>query len=527
MDSGELEREKGITIESKVTSFMYKDYLINIVDTPGHQDFGGEVERVLSMVDGVLLLVCATEGTMRQTKYVMEKAYSHGLKLTLVVNKVDRSSTRIDEVEEEVLELLFDLNVDESYLEYKTFYSSAKLFAGFNDIQEVKEFIKDNKGKDINDMAVDPTSNKGMGKILDYLIENITPPKCIGTFEETPKMLISQIEHDILFGKIVRGKIESGHIKIGDQLASYNSKRKLIERSKITKIFKSNGLYREEIQEAYAGDIVGISGFGKTGITDTISSAKEPFSINSPEIDKPMVCIEIIPNNSPGSGKAEGSKLAFSDIKARIQKETERDLALAMKVEGSTKVLLFGRGELHIGVVLEKMRREGYEIMATCPKITMKMINGVKMEPIEHLELICDLKYVSLVLDLLMSRQANILDQKPTGEEDYQQITCEIPTRGMLGLKMILQSESDNTITFEHNFLKWEEHKGGMEKKQKNSLISSCDGTATAYAINGLEKFGMFYVKPGQKIYTGQVVGISTDKEHNICLLYTSPSPRD
>ena len=516
MDSGELEREKGITIESKVTSFMHGEYLINIVDTPGHQDFGGEVERVLSMVDGVLLLVCATEGTMRQTRYVLEKAHSHGLKPTLVVNKVDRPSARIDEVEEEILELFFDLNVDESYLEYKTFYSSAKLFASFNTMDEVKEFVHQSKGKALDEMMVNPASEQGMGKILDYLIQNIQPPKCIGSLEDSPKMLISQIEHDVLFGKIVRGKLEAGHIKIGDQLASFNPKKKLIEKSKITKIFKSNGLYREEIAEAFAGDIIGIAGFPKTGITDTISALKEPFSIESPSIDRPLVCVEVIPNNSPGCGKTEGSRLAFSDIKSRIQKETERDLALGMKTEGSTKILLFGRGELHIGVVLEKMRREGFEIMVSCPKISMKMENNVKMEPIESLQIVADLKYVSMILDLLMSRQANILDQVATGENDDQKIICEIPTRGLLGLKMILQSESDNTISIDHHFLRWEEHKGGMEKKQKSSLIASSDGVATAYAINGMEKFGSFYIKPGQKIYTGQVVGISNDRELSI-----------
>jgi GTP-binding protein len=519
MDSGELEIEKGITIESKVTSLMYGDHLINIVDTPGHQDFGGEVERVLSMVDGVLLLVCATEGTMRQTKYVLEKASSHGLKPIVIINKVDRPSARIEEVEEEILELFFDLNVKEEYLDYKTFYSSAKLFASFETQDEVNEFVKSNKGKTADESTVDPTSELGMGKILNYLIDQIESPKLIGNQEDKPKMLISQIEHDQLFGKIIRGKLESGKVSLGDTLASYNSNKKLVEKSKIHKIFKSNGLYREELTEAYPGDIISLAGFGKTGITDTISTDKDPFVIQSPVIDRPMVCVEVMPNNSPLSGKTEGAKLGFNDIKARIQKETERDLALNMKVEGSSKILLFGRGELHIGVILEKMRREGYELMVSCPKITMKMENGEKMEPIETLSIECELKHVSLILDMLMARQANIQDQVTVEDSELQRIIADIPTRGLIGLKLILQGETGNSISMEHSFLGWEEHRGEIEKKQKNSLIASHDGSATAYGIHGLEKFGIMFVKPTQKIYMGQIIGISNEKEHviNVC----------
>ena len=327
MDSGELEIEKGITIESKVTSLSYLDHMINIVDTPGHQDFGGEVERVLSMVDGVVLLVCATEGTMRQTKYVLEKASAYNLKPVVVINKVDRPSARIEEVEEEILELFFDLNVNEEHLEYKTFYTSAKLFASFENLEQVSEFIKNNRNKSAEEMMVDPTSDLGMKRILNYIIDNIQSPELIGDQTQSSKMLVSQIEHDQVFGKIIRGKLGSGRVQIGDTLSAYNFNKKFVEKSKITKIFKSNGLYREELTEAFAGDVISLSGFGKAGITDTLSS-EGPFVIESPQIDRPMVCVEVLPNNSPLSGKVEGAKMAFSEIRARLQRGNRTRLGI-------------------------------------------------------------------------------------------------------------------------------------------------------------------------------------------------------
>ena len=521
MDSGDLEKEKGITIESKVISLQHNNHIINIVDTPGHQDFGGEVERVLSMVDGVLLVVCATEGVMRQTQYVLQKASGYNLKPVIVVNKVDRPSARIEEVEEEILELFFDLNVDETLLDYKTFYSSAKLFAAFENFEDVQQFVQSGKDKAAEDLMVDPQSEQGMTKILDYVIDNFNAPKLLGTTEESPKMLVSQIEYDQVFGKLIRGKLESGRVQVGDVLTSYDSNRKFREKSKIGKIFKNNGLYREELTEAFAGDIVSLSGFSKSGITDTLSSDKEPFAIESPQIDRPMVCVEVYVNTSPYSGQTQGARMSFNEIKTRLQRETERDLALRMEIVGASKILLFGRGELHIGVVLEKMRREGFELMVSCPKITMRKVNDVKLEPIENLIIDCDLSHVSLIIDMLMARQAIITDQVGLEEEegDRQRITANIPTRGLIGLKVILQTETNNRVLLEHSFWEWQEHRGPIEKKQKNMLIAAHDGDATAYGIYKLEKFGTFFVKPGHKIYMGQIIGVSTDREQviNVC----------
>lgn len=513
MDSGELEREKGITIESKVTSIKYQDHMINIVDTPGHQDFGGEVERVLTMVDGVILVVCATEGIMKQTRYVAKKAMALGLKPVLVINKVDRETARIDEVEEEILELMFDLSVEEDLSEYKTFYSSAKMFASFETLDEVEAFVKRNVGKTGEDLMVDPTSDMGMSKILDYLIGNISVPNLLGNSEDPVKMLISQIDHDKIFGRIIRGKISSGTLLVGDSLNAYNFKKKLVEKGKISKIFKSNGVSRSEMEQAKAGDIVGITGFGKAGITDTLTNMKGSFCISGPEIDQPTVCVEVLPNNSPLSGQNSEAKMGFTEIKNRLLYEAERDLAMKVQVEGSTKVLLFGRGDLHIGVILEKMRREGFEMMVSCPKITMRMEKGVKVEPIEHLTIECDLKHVSLALDLLMGRKADVTDQQATGEGDRQIIYAEIPARGLLGFKMIMESETNNSVNIQHSFLRWEPHKGTIDKKSKNLLIASHDGSTTAYSINNLEKFGLFFVKPGMKVYEGQIIGLSNDKE--------------
>lgn len=516
MDNNELEQEKGITIVSKVTSVKHKEHIINIVDTPGHQDFGGEVERVLSMVDGVLLLVCATEGTMRQTKYVLQKAIQNNLKPIVIINKVDRDSARIDEVEEEILELFFDMNMDEEFINFKTFFSSAKLYASFNNIDEVNHFIKSNKGKSIEEMMVNPQSENGMVKILDYILENVSTPALIGPSTEKPKLLISQIEHDILFGKIIRGKIESGTIKVGDTLACYNKNTKLVEKSKVFKMFKNNGLEREEIVEGFAGDIVSISGFTKAKITNTLCSVDEPFSISSPDIDKPLLCVEVMVNNGPLSGQNIEAKMSFNDLYNRLKDESEKDLALEIQKIGSTKILVFGRGELHIGVIMEKMRREGYEMLISAPKVTMKMNKKTKMEPIEHVKIECELNHVALILDRLMNRKANIEDQISADDGERQILIADIPSRGLLGLKMDLQSMTQNTVSVQNWFKDWEEHRGTIEKKRKNSIVASHDGVATGYAIYGLEKFGNFFIKPGQKIYKGQVVGISHDKEENV-----------
>ena len=516
MDSGELEQEKGITIVSKVTSLTYKGHKINIVDTPGHQDFGGEVERVLSMVDGVLLLVCATEGAMRQTKYVLEKAAQNKLKPIVVINKVDRDSARIEEVEEEILELFFDMEMDEAMMEYKTFFTSAKLFAGFNNTNEVAQFIAKNRGKKIDEMIVDPQSEEGMSKILDYIISDVSQPKTIGDSSGKTKMLISQIEHDKIYGKIIRGKLEAGSLNIGDKLYSYDSNKKLVESSKVLKLFTTNGVSRGEITTATVGDIISIAGFPKSRITDTITAEKKAMTISSPSIDRPMVCVEVFVNTGPLSGEVPGSKLAFNDIMNKIKEETEKDLALEMRVIGSSKILLFGRGELHIGVVLEKMRRENFEFLVSCPKVIMKVTDDVKYEPIENVVIECDLQHVSMVLDRLMNRKANIEDQENVGDTDRQRVTADIPARGLLGLKLDLQSETNNTATIQHSFKAWEEHRGLIVKKRKNSIVSSSDGKVTGYAIYGLEKFGIFMVKPGNKVYKGQVVGLSNEYEENV-----------
>lgn len=516
MDSGELEIEKGITINSKVTSIDFKGNSINLVDTPGHQDFGGEVERVLSMVDGVLMLVCANEGVKRQTKYVLGKAIELGIKPIVVINKVDRESARVDEVEDEVLELFFDMGLDDEMMDYKTFYTSAKLMAGFENMEDVKKFTRGNKGKPIESCIVDPTGSNGLSKILDYVVGNVSKPKLIDETCSKPKMLVSQIEYDQIYGKLVRGKVSAGQISPGDKLTSFDRDGKKNESGKVMKLFKNNGKQRVEIQKAVAGDIVTIAGMPKTKITDTVSAENVKYVISSPEIDKPLVCIEVFANNSPLSGKTVDGKFAFIDIKNRIIEETERDLALEMRQVNSEKLLLIGRGELHLGVLLEKMRREGYEMMISCPKVGMKMDGKHKIEPIENITVECDLKNVAAVMDQIMSRKGDIFDQVETGEGDRQRIEAEIPARGLLGLKMDLTNQTNGEIKITNSFKKWEKHRGPIERKRKEMIIASHDGTATAYSICNFEKFGSFFIKPGQPIYAGQVIGISNLGEENV-----------
>ena len=516
MDSGALEIEKGITINSKVTYIDYKGHSINLVDTPGHQDFGGEVERVLSMVDGVLMLVCANEGVKRQTKYVLGKAVELGIKPIVVINKVDRESSRVDEVEDEVLELFFDMGLEESLMDYKTFYTSAKLMAAFDDLKKVGEFTRQNKSKAVEDCVVDPAGPDGLSKILDYVVSNVTRPKLIDDECVKPKLLVSQIEHDIIYGKLIRGKLSAGQILPSDKLSSFDRDGVKMETGKVLKLFKNNGKQRVEIDRAVAGDIVTIAGMGKTRITNTVSAENVKYTIDCPDIDKPLVCIEVFANSSPLSGKTFNGKFAFIEIKNRIIEETERDLALEMKTVDSEKLLLIGRGELHLGVLLENMRREGFEMMVSCPKVAMKMQGKHKMEPIENVTVECDLKNVAAVMDHLMSRKGEIFDQVETGEGDRQRIEAEVPARGLLGLKMDLANQTNGEIAVQNSFKHWERHKGVIKRKRKEMIVASHDGTATPYSIYNLEKFGSFMVRPGHQIYAGQVVGISHAGEENV-----------
>lgn len=497
MDKQQLEKEKGITISSKITSLNYKDHTINIVDTPGHQDFGGEVERVLSMVDGVLLLVCGSEGTKRQTRYVLEKAILNKLKPIVVVNKVDRESTDIEKVEDSIINLICDMDVSEEYLEYKTLYSSAKQGWVIDDIEDLgkKERYRD------------------MSFVLDQIIEEFESPVSCG--EKEFSMLVSQIDRDKHFGKIVIGKVVSGFAKVNDVFKIQNQNGDVVGEGKIARILKKRGVDDYEINEAIQGDLIGLNGFEKACLTDIITSSDKIVKIDCPKIDPPLLSVDILPNNSPFAGGDPSNKIALYAIKQRIEEECERDGALQFKEGLGNTIRIFARGDLHISILLEKMRREGYELQATSPTILYKTINGKKHEPIELIKVQIHFDKVSQIMDKIMKRLGNIRENININE-NYQLIEADIPSRGLLGFQMEVMAETKNDAKITTEFLNYELHRGRLDLKPKNMLISSATGKVTTYGMKDLERFGSFFVKPGHEVYKGQILGISHEFEMEI-----------
>ena len=500
MDSEELEKEKGITIIAKVTTLKYKEYTINIVDTPGHQDFGGEVERVLSMVDGVILLVCATEGTMRQTRFVLQKAIDHKLKPMVIINKVDRDTANVNDVENSIFDLFCSFNIPESYLEYETLYGSAK-----------HGFITDNK----NDIA-DKSKHKTMTMILDKIIENFTSPKTLETSEtyQTFNMQVNQLERDNIHGLLLRGKIDSGYAEIGSTVKVFDTDKNLISTEQISRIFKSVGKIRTEQERAIAGDIVTIAGVSKAKLTNLITSSNSPKDIHAPSIEPPLMSIDIIPNNSPFAGTNGSKKMSLYDIRIRLEEETEKDLALKIECFNN-KIKLLGRGDLHLGVILEKMRREGYEFQTSCPTIECKEEKGELLEPLEEIIIEIKFNYISSVLEKVMSRNGTMLDSTNLSN-DYQRLKINLCSRAAIGLHSELISETNNDVKFESNLIGYQPFDKNLKKARKNMLISCAEGKVTSYAMRDLERFGVYFIKPGTRVYKGQVVGISKDLEMEI-----------
>lgn len=501
MDSNELEQEKGITIVAKSTSVLYKDYKINIIDTPGHQDFGGEVERVLSMVDSVLLVVCSSEGTMKQTKFVLKKAIMHGLKPIVVINKVDRPSSRIDEVENDIFDLFCSETDDDKFLSYVTLYTSAK-----------KGFVVDNKA-----FANDLSKHQPMTLILDKIIESLPSPQIDDplTSHNVFKLLATQMERDVISGNLIRGKIYSGFVEPGSTLRVYDVNKTLIQTGIVSKMFINLGIERLEIRRAVAGDIVTLAGFEKARLTHSFTSLDVPFSIDCPKLDPPLMTIELIPNNSPFAGQNGAKKMSLFDLRTRLEEEAERDLALQIKSNTGNKVVILGRGDLHIGILLERMRREGYEFQITSPTIVLKQENGVTLEPQELITIDVKFTFMSILMEKVLNRNA-ILKDSVNLPDDYQRIIVELSSRAAIGFNSELISETNNDVKYESTFIGYKEYDKIFKKVRRNVLLASSTGKVTSYGMRDLERFGTFFIKPGNMIYKGQVIAISKDLEMEI-----------
>lgn len=493
LDNNDLERERGITILAKNVSVVYKGVKINIIDTPGHSDFGGEVERVLNMADGVILLVDAFEGCMPQTRFVLQKALEMGKKPIVVVNKVDKPNCRPDEVQEEVFDLMCALNASEDQLDFRTIFGSAK--QGWMSTDWKK-----------------PTDN--ITPLLDTILEVIPAPRVV---EGTPQMLISSLEYSPYVGRIAVGRITRGTLRTGMNV-SLCKRYDIIEKSKIKQMMVFDGLGKKNVDEVVCGDICSVVGIDGFEIGDTIADFENPEALPPIAIDEPTMCMLFTINNSPFFGK-DGKYVTSRHIKDRLDKELEKNLALRVKPGvNADSFMVYGRGVLHLSVLIETMRREGFELQVGQPKVLDKTIGGQRCEPIEELSIEVPEEFVGTAIELSTRRKGALIHMETRGDRTL--LEFEIPTRGLMGLRSNLLTATQGEAVVAHRFKDYQPYKGDIENRTNGSLVSLETGEAIAYSMNKLLDRGKFFVAPGEEIYGGMVVGEHTrdrDLNVNIC----------
>ena len=493
LDNNDLERERGITILAKNVSVIYKGVKINIIDTPGHSDFGGEVERVLNMADGVLLLVDAFEGCMPQTRFVLQKALQMGKKPIVVVNKVDKPNCRPDEVQEEVFDLMCNLDASDDQLDFTTVYGSAK--QGW--------------------MSLDwKQQTSDITPLLDTILEVIPAPEYI---EGTPQLLVSSLEYSPYVGRIAVGRITRGSLKTGQQV-SLCKRYDIVQKQKIKQLMVFEGLGKSNIDEVECGDICAVVGIDGFEIGDTIADYEKPEALEPIAIDEPTMSMLFTINNSPFFGK-DGKFVTSRHLKERLEKELEKNLALRVK-PGLTadSFVVYGRGVLHLSVLIETMRREGFELQVGQPKVLDKTIGGQRCEPIEELSIEVPEEFVGAAIEISTRRKGALVHMEPRGDRTL--LEFEIPTRGLIGLRSNLLTASQGEAIVAHRFKEYQPYKGDIEHRNNGSLVSLETGQAIAYSMNKLLDRGRFFVEPGEDIYAGQVLGEHTrerDLNINIC----------
>ncbi len=493
LDNNDLERERGITILAKNVSVIYKGVKINIIDTPGHSDFGGEVERVLNMADGVLLLVDAFEGCMPQTRFVLQKAIQMGKKPIVVINKVDKPNCRPDEVQEEVFDLMFNLNATEEQLDFVTVYGSAK--QGWMSLDWKK-----------------PTTD--ITPLLDTILEVIPAPPVV---EGTPQLLISSLEYSPYVGRIAVGRITRGTLKTGQNI-SLCKRYDVVQKQKVKQLMVFEGLGKSNVDEVQCGDICAVVGIDGFEIGDTIADFEKPEALEPIAVDEPTMSMLFTINNSPFFGK-DGKFVTSRHLKERLEKELEKNLALRVK-PGLTadSFVVYGRGVLHLSVLIETMRREGFELQVGQPKVLDKTIGGQRCEPIEDLSIEVPEEFVGAAIEIATRRKGALVRMEPRGDRTL--LEFEIPTRGLIGLRSNLLTASQGEAIVAHRFKEYQPYKGEIEHRNNGSLVSIETGQAIAYSMNKLLDRGRFFVEPGEEIYAGQVVGEHTrerDLNINIC----------
>ena len=495
MDSGDIEKERGITILSKNTSVMYNGIKINIVDTPGHADFGGEVERVLKMVDGVLLLVDAFEGPMPQTREVLKKSLALNLKPIVVINKIDRPGADPLKVVDKVLELFIELNANDEQLDFPVVYASAK-----NGIAKMN--------------LTDESDN--VTCIFDTIIKNINPPAC--EQDGTMQLLVSNIDYDDYLGRLAVGRVERGTIKVGQSVAICKKDDKIAQ-GKIAKLFTYQGLKRTEVEEVGAGDIVCISGISDINIGETVCDVNNPEKIDFVDIDEPTVSMTFSVNNGPLAGK-EGQFVTSRHIRDRLFKELERNVSLRVKeTDTPDSFEVCGRGELHLSVLIETMRREGFELLVSRPKVIFKEIDGVKCEPMERLVVNVPDDCIGNVIEKLGRRKAEMINMEPA-EAGHTKVEFKIPARGLIGYRTEFLTDTKGEGTMNHIFDAYEPYKGEIQARTRGVLVAFEPGTSITYGLYNAQERGELLIGAGVEVYEGMIVGINSRNEDisiNVC----------
>ena len=495
MDSGSIEKERGITILAKNTGILYKNYRINIVDTPGHADFGGEVERTLQMVEGFLLLVDAAEGVLPGTRFVLQKALALGLKPIVVINKIDRKDAQIEQTEAQIHDLFLDLASDESQLDFTMLYGSSRFGTMTTDYKQPSDSLI---------------------PLLDTIIKTIPKPK---SKAHNLQMLITNLDHSDFLGALAIGRVFSGSFKVGDQVIVCRDD-KVSQPTKITKMWQFLGIDRIEMQEASFGDIICVAGFNsQPELGATLCEVGKPAPYPYIKVDEPTLTMYFSVNDSPFNGK-EGKLLTSRHIKDRLEKELKKNVAL--RVEGTDSPETFkvsGRGQLHLGILIETMRREGFELQVSAPEVIYRMVNGEKHEPFEFVTIDVETQYRGFVMENLGQRKAELVNMKPL-HDNRVRMEFEMPSQGLIGFRSQFLIDTRGTGLLNINFLGYRPFKGEMQQRIKGALISMEAGQATAYALDTLQDRGVLFIQPADKVYIGQIIGEhsrDTDLQVNPC----------
>lgn len=480
MDSNDLERERGITILAKNVSVRYKDYKINVIDTPGHSDFGGEVERVLNMADGCLLLVDAFEGPMPQTRFVLQKALQLGLKPIVVINKVDKKNCTPDEVHEMVFELMFSLDANEDQLDFPTFYGSAK-----------NGWMSTDWKKETTDIT----------PLLEGILQYIPEPK----IDQGPtQLMITSLEYSSFIGRIAIGRVQRGIVKPGQAVTLVKRDGKIVK-TKIKEVYVFEGFDKKKVDEVKAGEICALVGLEGFEIGDTVTDPERPEALKAISIDEPTMSMLFTINNSPFYAK-EGKFVTSRHIKERLEKELEKNLALRLGDTGSAdSFMVFGRGVLHLSVLIETMRREGYELQIGQPQVIFKEIDGVKSEPVEELTIDLPETVAGKAIETVSQRKGEMLNMEP--KADRMILKFLIPSRGIMGLRNYLLNVTAGEAIVTHRFKEYQPYKGEIPGRINGSLIVMEQGEAIAYSLHNLQDRGKFFINPGEEVYEGQVIG--------------------